>query len=107
MSATIQKHNRSLEPILRDFVTESLINELGFIDGEINMMAFYIFNQLLYGELFANFTFVKRTVNYCNLYIFKDVWKTDYSTMNDYRNQLRRIVARIQNRNRATRSRLR
>uniref|UniRef100_A0A1Q3F8B2 DUF4806 domain-containing protein n=1 Tax=Culex tarsalis TaxID=7177 RepID=A0A1Q3F8B2_CULTA len=84
LSATIQKHNRNLEPILRDFVTESLINELGFIDGEINMMAFYIFNQLLY-----------------------DVWKTDYSTMNDYRNQLRRIVARIQNRNRATRSRLR
>lgn len=84
LSATIQKHNRNLEPILRDFVTESLINELGFVDGDINMMAFYIFNQLLY-----------------------DVWKTDYSTMNDYRNQLRRIVARIQNRNRATRSRLR
>ncbi|EAT33046.1 AAEL014697-PA [Aedes aegypti] len=84
LSATIQKHSRNLEPILRDFVTESLINELGFNDAEINMMSFYIFNQLLY-----------------------DVWKTEYSTMNDYRNQLRKIACKIQNRNRATRGRQR
>ncbi|XP_019529629.2 uncharacterized protein LOC109401505 [Aedes albopictus] len=82
LSATIQKHSRNLEPILRDFVTESLINELGFCDAEINMMSFYIFNQLLY-----------------------DVWKTEYSTVNDYRNQLRKIACKIQNRNRATRGR--
>ncbi|XP_055547819.1 uncharacterized protein LOC129731667 [Wyeomyia smithii] len=80
LGATVQKHNRNLEPILRDFVTESLINELGFAEAEINMMSFYIFNQLLY-----------------------DIWKTDYSTMNDYRNQLRKIASKIQNRNRPTR----
>ncbi|XP_053696253.1 uncharacterized protein LOC128743660 [Sabethes cyaneus] len=74
LGATVQKHNRNLEPILRDFVTESLINELGF-SFEVNMMSFYIFNQLLY-----------------------DIWKTDYSTMNDYRNQLRKIAAKIRNR---------
>ncbi|XP_055638957.1 uncharacterized protein LOC129776979 [Toxorhynchites rutilus septentrionalis] len=82
LAATVQKHSRNLEPILRDFVTENLINELGFNDAEINMMSFYIFNQLLY-----------------------DIWKTDYSTINDYRNQLRKIACKIQNRNRATRSR--
>lgn len=84
LGATIQKHSRNLEPILRDFVTESLINELGFNEAEINMMSFYIFNQLLY-----------------------DVWKTEYSTVNDYRNQLRKIACKIQNRNRATRGRQR
>ncbi|XP_065088737.1 uncharacterized protein LOC135710152 [Ochlerotatus camptorhynchus] len=84
LGATIQKHSRNLEPILRDFVTESLINELGFNEAEINMMSFYIFNQLLY-----------------------DIWKTEYSTMNDYRNQLRKIACKIQNRNRATRGRQR
>ncbi|XP_055609126.1 probable inactive protein kinase DDB_G0270444 [Uranotaenia lowii] len=78
LGTTIQKHNRNLEPILKDFVTESLISELGFNDGEINMMSFYIFNQLLF-----------------------DVWKNDYSTMNDYRNQLRKISNKIQNRARA------
>ncbi|XP_058825084.1 uncharacterized protein LOC131685399 [Topomyia yanbarensis] len=82
LGVTVQKHTRNLEPILKDFVTESLINELGFSDAEINMMSFYIFNQLLY-----------------------DIWKTEYSTMNDYRNQLRKIASKIQNRNRASKNR--
>ncbi|XP_058450214.1 uncharacterized protein LOC131429835 [Malaya genurostris] len=83
LGATVQKHSRNLEPILKDFVTEGLINELGFNDAEINMMSFYIFNQLLY-----------------------DIWKTDYSTMNDYRNQLRKIASKIQNRNKPSKTRI-
>uniref|UniRef100_A0A182P936 DUF4806 domain-containing protein n=1 Tax=Anopheles epiroticus TaxID=199890 RepID=A0A182P936_9DIPT len=75
ISATVQKYNRNLELVLKDFITESLISELGYSTTKESMLSFYIFNQLLY-----------------------DIWKTDYSTMNDYNNKLKNIVIKTQNR---------
>ncbi|XP_053670512.1 uncharacterized protein LOC128720837 [Anopheles nili] len=75
ISATVQKHNRNLELVLKDFITESLINELGYSTSKESMLSFYIFNQLLY-----------------------DIWKNEYSTLNDYNNKLKNIVTKTQNR---------
>ncbi|XP_052866705.1 uncharacterized protein LOC128272862 [Anopheles cruzii] len=75
ISSTVLKHNRNLELVLKDFLTDSLIVELGYSLVKESMLSFYIFNQLLY-----------------------DIWKNDYSTINDYNNKLRNIVTKTQNR---------
>ncbi|EAL40596.2 AGAP003585-PA [Anopheles gambiae str. PEST] len=75
IGATVQKYNRNLELVLKDFITESLINELGYSTTKESMLSFYIFNQLLY-----------------------DIWKNEYSTINDYNNKLKNIVIKTQNR---------
>ncbi|KFB37337.1 AGAP003585-PA-like protein [Anopheles sinensis] len=81
ISATVQKHNRNLELVLKDFISESLINELGYSTTKESMLSFYIFNQLLY-----------------------DIWKNEYSTINDYNNKLKNIVTKTQNRMRSNKN---
>uniref|UniRef100_A0A182R1F4 DUF4806 domain-containing protein n=1 Tax=Anopheles farauti TaxID=69004 RepID=A0A182R1F4_9DIPT len=81
ISATVQKHNRNLELVLKDFITETLISELGYSTTKESMLSFYIFNQLLY-----------------------DIWKNDYSTLNDYNNKLKNIVTKTQNRLRSNKN---
>uniref|UniRef100_A0A2M4AY78 DUF4806 domain-containing protein n=1 Tax=Anopheles triannulatus TaxID=58253 RepID=A0A2M4AY78_9DIPT len=81
INATILKHNRNLELVLKDFLTESLIVELGYSTVKESMLSFYIFNQLLY-----------------------DIWKNEYSTINDYNNKLKNIVSKTQNRMRSNKN---
>lgn len=81
ISATVQKHSRNLELVLKDFISESLINELGYSTTKESMLSFYIFNQLLY-----------------------DIWKNEYSTINDYNNKLKNIVTKTQNRMRSNKN---